>query len=148
MPLPGPLDSTAAHGFRFSIDGREVPKVIEISGLKSEVDVIETKQQTKDGKFVIRHLIGRPKPGNITVTRGLTEDASVADWLKQVMKGDADGVRKTATVEVVDNTGQTIRTLEFKNAWVQSVEISTLKAGATELATERFTLCFDESTVA
>ena len=148
MPLPDPLDSATAHGFRFLIDGIEVPKVIKIKGLKSEVDMIEMKQQTKDGKFVVRPMIGRPKSGKFTVTRGLTGDKSVTDWLKQVMKGDADGVRKTATVEVFDDTGQTIRTVEFKGVWVQFVEISTLKAGAIESVTEKLTLCFDESTVA
>ena len=50
------------------------------------------------------------------------------------MEGDSPGVRKTATVEVTDETGRTIRTLEFNNVWLQSVEISTLKARATESA--------------
>ena len=148
MPLSDPLDSSAANGFRILIDGIEVPSVIEVERfLKSEVDTIEMKQQDKDGKYVVRTMIGRPKPGKITVTRGLTDDTSVADWLDKVMEGDGPGVRKTATVEVTDETGRTIRTLEFNNVWLQSVEISTLKAGATESATEKFTLCFDESTV-
>lgn len=148
MALADPLDSAAAHGFRFILDGIEVPKVIEVSGLKSEVDAIEMKQQTKEGKFVVRNMIGRPKPGKITVTRGLTDSKAITDWLKQVMEGDVAGARKTAAVEVTDYAGQAIKTLEFKNVWVQSIEVSTLKAGATEAATEKFTLCFDESTVA
>ena len=57
------------------------------------------------------------------------------------------GARKTAAVEMLDYAGQTIKTVKFKNVWVQSVELSTLKAGATEQATEKFTVCFDESTV-
>ncbi|MEI2765952.1 MAG: phage tail protein [Dermatophilaceae bacterium] len=147
MPLADPLDSAAANGFRFVLDGIEVPKVIEVSGLTSEVDKIEMKQQTKDGKYVVRNLIGRPKSGQITVTRGLTDSKSITDWLKTVMEGDVAGARKTAAVEITDFKGSTIKTLEFKNVWVQKVEVSTLKAGATEQATEKFTLCFDESTV-
>jgi phage tail-like protein len=146
--LPDPLDSAAANGFRFILDGIEVPKVIEVSGLKSEVDSIEMKQQTKEGKFVVRNMIGRPKAGKLTVTRGLTDSKTITDWLKQVMEGDQAGVRKTAAVEITDYSGQTIKTLEFKNVWVLSVELNTLKAGATEAATEKFTLCFDESSVA
>jgi phage tail-like protein len=147
MPLADPLDSAAANGFRFILDGIEVPKVIEVSGLKSEVDKIEMKQQTKDGKYVVRNLIGRPKAGQITVTRGLTDSKSITDWLKSVMEGDVAGARKTAAVEITDYKGDTIKTLEFTNVWVQSVEVSTLKAGAAESATEKFTICFDESTV-
>src|SRR6188472_1562754 len=132
MGLADPLDSAAANGFRFVLDGIEVPKVIEVSGLTAEVDKIEMKQQMKDGKYVVRNLIGRPKPGQITVTRGLTDSKSITDWLKQVMEGDVAGARKTAAVEITDYAGATIKTLEFKNVWVQKVEVSTLKAGATE----------------
>lgn len=148
MPLADPLDSAAANGFKFVLDGIEVPKVIEVSGLKSEVDKIEMKQQTKDGKFIVRNLIGRPKGGEITVTRGLTDSKTITDWLKKVMEGDVAGSRKTAAVEVTDYKGQTIKTISFTNVWVKSVEVSSLKAGAAEAATEKFTMSFDESTVA
>ena len=77
MGLADPLDSASANGFRFILDGIEVPKVIEVSGLASEVDKIEMKQQTKDGKYIVRNLIGRPKAGQITVTRGLTDSKSI-----------------------------------------------------------------------
>ena len=147
MALPDPLDSAAANGFRFVLDGIEVPRVIEVSGLKTEVDTIEIKQQTSDGKFLARRMPGRQKVGTVTVTRGLTDSKTITDWLKQVMEGDVAGARKTAAVEITDYAGSTIKTLEFKNVWVQKVEVSTLKAGATESATEKFTLCFDESTV-
>ena len=50
MPLADPLDSSSANGFRVKIDGIQIPKVIEVSGLKNEVDKIELKQQTSDGK--------------------------------------------------------------------------------------------------
>ena len=148
MPLPDEIDSATANGFRFLLDGIEVPKVIEVSGLNSEVDKIEMKQQTKDGKFIVRNVIGRPKAGQLVVTRGLTDSKTITDWLKKVMEGDLAGVRKTAAVEITDYAGQTLKTLEFKNVWVQKVEVSTLKAGSTEAATEKFTICYDESSVA
>jgi phage tail-like protein len=147
MPLADPLDSAAANGFRFALDGIEIPKVMEVSGLKNEVDKIEMKQQTKDGKYVVRQLIGRPKPGEITVTRGLTDSKTVTDWLKTVMEGDVGGARKTASVEVLDYKGETIKTYNFTNCWVRSVEIGSLKAGAAEQATEKFVVCFDEAKV-
>jgi hypothetical protein len=33
------------------------------------------------------------------------------------------------------------------NCWVKSVELNSLKAGATEQATEKFVICYDESTI-
>jgi phage tail-like protein len=147
MPLADALDSAAANGFRFALDGIEIPKVMEVSGLKNEVDKIEMKQQTKDGKYVVRQLIGRQKAGEFTITRGLTDSKTVTDWLKTVMEGDVGGARKTASVELLDFKGETIKTYNFTNCWVRSVEIGSLKAGAAEQATEKFVVCFDEAKV-
>ena len=147
MGLPDPLDSSPAYAFIVKIDGIAIPKVTEVSGLKSEVDKIDLKQQTEDGKYVVRQVIGRHKPGEITVTRGLTDSKTVSDWLKQVTQGDLAGARKTASVEMLDYEGSPIKTYNFTNCWVRSIEISGLKAGATEQATEKFVICFDEVTV-
>lgn len=147
MPLADPLDSSAANGFIVTIDGIQVPKVIEVSGIKAEVEKIEHKQQTSDGKYVVRQLIGRPKAGEFTVTRGLTDSKTVSDWLKTVMQGDLKGSRKTAAVAFLDYQGTTLQSFNFTNCWVSSVEVSSMKAGATEPATEKFTVCYDEMTV-
>ena len=143
----GEFDNSPANAFTVTIDGIEVPRVIEVSGLKSEVDKIELKQQTKDGKYVVRQLIGRPKPGELSITRGLTESKTVTDWLKTVMEGDVAGARKTAAVALLDYKGDTLKTYNFVNCWVKSVELNSLKAGATEQATEKFVICYDESTI-
>lgn len=147
MALADSFDSSPAYAFKVTIDGIEIPKVTEVSGLKNEVDKIELKQQLADGKYVARQLIGRAKTGEFTVTRGLTESKTISDWLKVVMKGDVAGARKTASVELLDYEGSTLKKYEFRNCWVRSVEINSLKAGATEQATEKFTVCFDESEV-
>jgi phage tail-like protein len=143
----GDFDNSSANGFTVTIDGIEVPRVIEVSGLKTEVDKIELKQQTQDGKYVVRQLIGRPKAGELTVTRGLTQSKTITDWLKTVMEGDVAGARKTAAVALLDYKGETLKTYNFINCWVKSVELNALKAGATEQATEKFVICYDESTI-
>ncbi len=147
MALADAFDSSPAYAFKVTIDGIELPKVTEVSGLKNEVDKIELKQQLADGKYVARQLIGRAKTGEFTVTRGLTDSRTVTDWLNVVMKGDVAGARKTASIELLDYEGGTIKKYEFRNCWVRSVEVNSLKAGATEQATEKFTVCFDEAEV-
>ncbi|TNM39699.1 phage tail protein [Nocardioides albidus] len=147
MGLADPLDSSPANGFIVTVDGIQIPKVNEVSGLKSEVDKIELKQQTSDGKYVVRQLIGRPKAGEFSVTRGLTDSKTITDWLKTVAEGDVAGARKTASVQLLDFAGAPIKTYNFTNCWVKSVEINALKAGATEQATEKFTICYDEVSV-
>jgi phage tail-like protein len=147
MGLADPLDSAPANGFTVTVDGIQIPKVNEVSGLKAEVDKIELKQQTSDGKYVVRQLIGRPKAGELTITRGLTDSKTITDWLKQVAQGDVAGSRKTASVALLDYAGAPIKTYSFTNCWVKSIEVNALKAGAAEQATEKFVICYDEVTV-
>jgi phage tail-like protein len=135
------------YAFTVTIDEIQVPGVLEVGGLKSEVDKIEFKQQTEDGKFVVRQIIGRPKAGEIIVTRGLTGSTTITDWLKIVMQGDVAGARKKVAVAILDQTGAILKTFAFGSCWVKSVEVESLKAGATEPATEKFVICYDESTI-
>jgi phage tail-like protein len=135
------------YAFTVTIDGSEVPGVTEVIGLRSEVDKIEFKQQTEDGKFVVRQIIGRPKAGEFTITRGLTGSTTATDWLKLVMQGDVAGARKTVAVAILDHTGATLKTFTFGNCWVKCVELESLRAGATVPVTEKFVICYDESTI-
>lgn len=145
MPLADAMDMATAYSFSVSIDGVEVPYVIEVSGLKAEVDMVTYNQQAKDGKYVARQVMGRAKPGQWTCTRGLTDSKTVTDWLKSVMQGDIKGARKTAEVCIYTSDGQQLRRLNFRNVWIKDVELGgSLKAGGTEPLTEKFTVCWDE----
>jgi phage tail-like protein len=146
MPLEQ-FDSAAAYGFNLKLDGIEVPLVMEVSGLKAEVDKIQSKQQTADGKYIIRNIPGRNQAGEFTVTRGLTDSKTVSNWLKIVMDGDIKGARKNAEVGITDYKGETILRYTFENCWVKSVETGNLVAGDTKVLTEKFVVAFDTSKV-
>ena len=103
------------------------------------------KQQTKDGKYVVRQLIGRAKPGEFTVTRGLT-DSKTDHRLAQDGHG---GRRRRRAQDRRRRARSTTRARRSRpttssTAGCSSVEVSSLKAGAAEQATEKFTVCFDE----
>ena len=61
MALPR-LDTSVGHSFGLEIDGVVIKQITEVSGLKMEQDVIELKQNTADGKYVIKKLPGRSRP--------------------------------------------------------------------------------------
>lgn len=141
----GDIDPSSTVAFRVTIDGIALSQVTEVSGLKVEVDKIELKQQTEDGKFVVRQLIGRPKAGELTITRGLTASTSMTDWLNVVMQGDVPGARKTVAVALHDLEGQPLASYSFLNCWVRSVAIENLTAGAVGPASETSVICYDEA---
>ena len=68
MALPD-LNGAVGHSFGLEIDGVVIKHIQEVSGLKMEQDTIEMKANSPDGKYINKKLPGRPKAGEITLTR-------------------------------------------------------------------------------
>ncbi|CAM5443301.1 MULTISPECIES: phage tail protein [Streptomyces] len=142
MPLPE-LDSSVGHSFGLEFDSVLIKQITEVSGLKMEQDVIELKQNTADGKYAIKKLPGRPKAGEVTVTRGLTEDNSFERWIKDSRFGKMVNARRNGSIIVYDYEGIPIKRYKLINAWPKSLEISTLKAGDTSVLTEKLSITYE-----
>jgi phage tail-like protein len=146
MPLPD-LDSSVGHSFGLEVDGVVIKQISEVSGLKMEQDVIELKQNTSDGKYMIKKLPGRPKAGEITLTRGLTADQSFEKWAKDSHFGKMGDARKGGAIIVYDFEGSAIKRYKLTNAWPKSLEIGTLKAGDTSVLTEKLVVTYEQMEV-
>ncbi|GLY69045.1 phage tail protein [Amycolatopsis taiwanensis] len=143
MALPD-MDTSVGHSFGLEVDGIQIKQISEVSGLKMEQDVIELKQNTADGKYVIKKLPGRPKAGEVTFTRGLTSDNSFEKWIKDCHFGKMSDARKGGAVIVYDFEGNPIKRYKLTNAWAKSLEISTLKAGDTSVLTEKLVVTYEQ----
>ena len=142
MGLPD-LDTSVGWSFGFEIDGVAIKQIQEVSGIKLEVDAIELKHNTADGKYVNKKLPGRPKAGEITLTRGLTADKSFEDWIKKAHFGDMPGARKGGSFIVYDYQGSEIKRYKINNCWPKSLEVGSLKAGDTSVLTEKLTIAHE-----
>ncbi len=147
MALPD-LDSSVGHSFGLEIDGVVIKQISEVSGLKMEQDVIELKQNTSDGKYVIKKLPGRPKAGEVTLTRGLTGDQSFEKWVKDSQFGKMAASRKGGAIIVYDFEGKPLKRYKLTNAWPKSLEIGSLKAGDTSVLTEKLVVTYEHLEVA
>jgi phage tail-like protein len=139
MALPE-LDKAVGHSFGLEIDGVQIKQISEVSGLKMEQDVIELKQNTADGKYVNKKLPGRPKAGEVTLTRGLTEDTSFEKWVKDSHFGKMGDARKGGAIVVYDYEGTALKRYKLTNCWPKSLEIGSLKAGDTSVLTEKLVI--------
>jgi phage tail-like protein len=146
MALPD-LDTSVGHSFGLEVDGVAIKQISEVSGLKMEQDVIELKQNTNDGKYMIKKLPGRPKAGEVTLTRGLTADNSFEKWVKDSHFGKMANARKGGAIIVYDYEGQAIKRYKLTNAWPKSLEIGTLKAGDTSVLTEKLVITYEQMEV-
>lgn len=143
MGLPD-LDTSVGHSFGLEFDGIVIKAIQEVSGLKMEQDVIELKQNSADGKYLNKKLPGRPKAGEVTLTRGLTEDKSFEQWVKDAQFGKMSTSRKGGFVIVYDYEGVAIKRYKLTNAWPKSLEIGSLKAGDTSVLTEKITITYEQ----
>ena len=138
------MDTSVGHSFGLEIDGIVIKQITEVSGLKREQDVIELKQNTADGKFVIKKLPGRMKAGEVTFTRGLTGDSAFEIWSKAAGFGQMSSARKNGSVIVYDYEGNAIKRYKLINAWPKSLEIGSLKAGDTSVLTEKIVVTYEQ----
>ena len=142
MTLPD-LDTSVGHSFGLEFDGIVITAIQEVSGLKIEQDVIELKHNTPDGKYINKKLPGRPKAGEITLTRGLTSDTSFEKWVQTAHFGKMNDARKGGAIIVFDFEGQALKRYKLTNAWPKSLELGTMKAGDTNLLTEKLTITYE-----
>ena len=142
MALPE-LDKSAGHSFGLEIDGVVIKQIQEVSGLKLEQDVIELKQNTADGKFIIKKLPGRIKAGEVTLTRGLSEDNSFEKWIAASRLGKMGDARKGGAIIFYDFEGTAFKRVKLQNAWAKSLEYGTLKAGDTSVLTEKLVVTYE-----
>jgi phage tail-like protein len=141
------LDKAVGHAFGLEVDGVVIKQINEVSGLKMEQDVIELKQNTNDGKYVIKKLPGRPKAGEVTLTRGLTGDNSFEKWVQAAQFGKMADARKGGAIIVYDYEGSPIKRYKLTNAWPKSLEIGALKAGDTSVLTEKIVITYERMEV-
>jgi len=146
MPLPD-LDTSVGHSFGLEVDGIVIKQISEVSGLKMDQDVIELKQNTPDGKYIIKKLPGRPKAGEVTLTRGLTADNSFEKWVKDAHFGKMADARKGGAIIVYDYEGTALKRYKLTNAWPKSLEIGAFKAGDTSVLNEKLVLTYEQMEV-
>jgi phage tail-like protein len=142
MALPD-IDSSVGHSFGLEFDGVVIKQIAEVSGLKIDQDVVEFKQDTDRGKLIVKKLPGRPKAGEVTLTRGLTDDSSFDDWLRDSRFGKVPDARKGGAIIVFDYEGTAIKVYNLINAWPKKLETGRLKAGDSVVLAEKLTLTYE-----
>jgi phage tail-like protein len=142
MALPD-LDSSVGHSFGLELDGIDIKQIGEVSGLTIEQDIIELKENTPDGDVVVRRLPGRPKAGELTLTRGLTADRGFQNWIRDFRSDQTRAPRKSGSIVIYDYEGTPITTYSIINAWPKKLTISTLKTADSSVLTETLVVAYE-----
>src|SRR5438105_14421346 len=102
--LPGlTTDALAGYHFSIEVDGVTMAQFQEVGGITSELDVIELKENTKDGKYILHKLPGNRKPPTITLKRAKSSSMDLWEPHKNIYQGNAPAERNTGTIALYDH---------------------------------------------
>lgn len=126
------VDPYRGYHFRIEIDGIDRGGFRECSGLDSTQDPIEYREGTEG--LTARKLPGLNKYSNISLKRGITDDATLWEWRKKAIDGTVE--RKTGSIIHLDETGQDKARYNFTNGWPTKYTGPTFNATGNEVAIE------------
>lgn len=125
-------DPYRAFNFLVEIDGITRAGFQECSGLDTSQDPIEYREGTDS--LTPRKLPGIVKFSNITLKWGLTDDAELWDWRKQVSDGKIE--RKNGSIVLMDDAGEEKARWNFREGWPTKWTGPSFNATGTDVAVE------------
>lgn len=147
LGLPSlPNDALASYHFSVEIDNTEIAQFSELSGITSEIDVIELKENMRDGKPLIKKLPGARKPPTITLKRAKSASMDLWNWHYAMYQGGIADARRNGSVVLYDYAFGEVARYNFLNGWVSKITMGAAKAGANEVLTEECTIVCEELT--
>lgn len=133
-------DALTIARFSLTIDGVEIGQFSELGGITSEVELMETTANT----LQLKKLPGKRVPPTVTLKRGMNKDTGIFAWHQSVVEGQLAAARKSCTLTMYASDGKPMARYHLESAWPSKVEISALKAGASEVLYETLTLTCED----
>ena len=125
--------------FLFEIDGLEIGRFMEVSGLEVSIETEEISEGGQNG--FVHKLPGRMSWPNITLKRGITQNDALLAWLHEASgeKFAASGnklVRKAAAITLMGPGGERLRAWEFEDAFPVKWTGPSFAVTSTDMAVE------------
>ena len=138
--MPDPFDDAVPTGkFLIEVDGLEIGKFLEVSGLTVDVKV-ETVEEGGENQFVHK-LPGRLEWPNVVLKRGVTRSDNLFAWLS---KSSGEGfagegsklTRRSAAIVLLGTDGKRLRSWTLADAFAVKWSGPQFAATSTDAATE------------
>ncbi len=125
-------DPYRSYNFLVEIDGMTRAGFRECSGLDTSQDPIDYREGGE--ALHVRKLPGLVKYSNISLKRGITDDAELWEWRKKAMDGKVE--RKNGSIILLDDTGTEKLRWNFVEGWPSKWTGPTFNATGNEVAIE------------
>jgi phage tail-like protein len=131
--MPASDSPYSAFNFTVEIDGIEIGKFSEVSGLKATTEVIEYRE---GGDLQgVRKLPGVTKYADLTLKRGISNNDEMFKWFQQASRG-ADGFRRDIAISLLNAENEPALRYEVYNAWPTKYIGPSFNASENEIAME------------
>lgn len=140
MPSDGfDADRVTAASFLVEVDGVEIGRFMEITGLEVEVGVESIEEGGENG--YVHKLPGRMSWPNLVLKRGITQNDSLLSWLNKSSGEGFSGAgnkltRSSAAITLMGPGDKRLRAWNFDGAFPIKWRGPTFAAGSTEMAVE------------
>jgi phage tail-like protein len=132
MAVGDRYDPYRGYNFLVEIDGITRAGFRECSGLDTSQDAGEYREGTDP--LTVRKLPGLIKYSNISLKRGITDDAELWLWRKTVMDGRVE--RKNMSIILLDDAREEKLRWNVKNCWPTKWEGPGFNATSSDVAVE------------
>ncbi len=139
MPTGQRVDPYGNFNFLVEIDGITRAAFHECTGFDSTVDVIDHREGGEN--TTVRKLPGLTKYSNIVLKWGLTDDADLYKWHREVIKGNIQ--RKNGSIILLDRQGNEKVRWNFINAWPSKWDGPDFNAEGNDVAIETLELAHE-----
>jgi phage tail-like protein len=131
--------------FKVVVDGGIEASFSEVSGLDTEVDVIEYRHGDSPEYSSIK-MPGLKKASDVTLKKGIfTTDVTLFEWFAQNNMNTIE--RKTVQIMLLNESGDTEITWTLTNAFPKQVQGTDLNSTSSEVAVETIVLAHEGLTV-
>jgi phage tail-like protein len=100
---------------------------------------------TSEGKGEKIHTNAILTYGDVTLTRGVTDNKALHDWATTLAEQGMDGNVKQVTLDACDNQGNAVMTWSLTDAFIKSYSPGQAQAGGSAFLTETVVLGFKEA---
>lgn len=100
---------------------------------------------TSEGKGEKIHTNAILTYGDVTLTRGVTDNKTLHDWATTLAEQGMDGNVKQVTLDACDNQGSPVMTWSLTDAYIKSYSPGQSQAGGSAVLTETVVLGFKEA---
>ena len=142
--MPGvpslPQDALVAQRFKIEVKGTAIATFQEVSGITSELEVVELKANDMMGKPIVKKMNGAHKPPTITLQRAADSSMDLYNWHKAALDGDLVGARREGSIVQMDFTHAEVARYNFFDAWISKLTATGMKAGDNTPSIEEVTI--------